>query len=39
MPVNDQPAAAQVMRRAMLGDAYVDAQSADPNPVIGEFSD
>jgi len=39
MPENDQPGAAQAMRRAMLGDAYVDAQSADPNPVMGEFSE
>lgn len=39
MPENDQPGAAQAMRRAMLGDAYVDAQSADLNPVMGEFSD
>jgi 4-carboxymuconolactone decarboxylase len=23
----------------MLGDGYVDAQAADPNPVMGEFSD
>ncbi len=27
------------MRRAMLGDEYVDAQTADPNPVMGEFQD
>jgi 4-carboxymuconolactone decarboxylase len=27
------------MRRAMLGDAYVDAQAADPNPVMREFQD
>jgi 4-carboxymuconolactone decarboxylase len=26
------------MRRAILGDTYVDAQSADPNPVMAEFS-
>jgi 4-carboxymuconolactone decarboxylase len=31
--------AARAMRRAMLGDAYVDAQSTDPNPVLREFSD
>jgi len=31
--------AARAMRRTMLGDAYVDAQAADPNPVMGEFSD
>ena len=27
------------MRRAMLGDAYVDAQVDDPNPTIREFQD
>jgi 4-carboxymuconolactone decarboxylase len=31
--------AARELRRAMLGDGYVDAQAADPNPVMGEFSD
>jgi 4-carboxymuconolactone decarboxylase len=31
--------AARALRRAMLGDAHVDAQAADPNPVMGEFSD
>jgi 4-carboxymuconolactone decarboxylase len=31
--------AARELRRAMLGDAYVDAQAADPDPVMGEFSD
>ncbi len=31
--------AAAALRRAMLGDAYVDAQAADPNPVMGEFSE
>jgi 4-carboxymuconolactone decarboxylase len=30
---------ARAMRRAMLGDAYVDSQTADPNPVMGEFQD
>ena len=30
---------ARAMRRAMLGDAYVDAQTSDPNPVMREFSD
>jgi 4-carboxymuconolactone decarboxylase len=39
MPENEQPGAAQAMRRAVLGNAYVDAQAADPNPVMGEFSD
>jgi 4-carboxymuconolactone decarboxylase len=31
--------AARAMRRAMLGDAYVDPQTNDPNPVLREFSD
>jgi 4-carboxymuconolactone decarboxylase len=31
--------AARDMRRAMLGDAYVDAQTADPNPTLQEFQD
>jgi 4-carboxymuconolactone decarboxylase len=31
--------AARATRRAMLGDAYVDAQTADPNPVMREFQD
>jgi 4-carboxymuconolactone decarboxylase len=35
----DELDAARALRRAMLGDAYVDAQSANPNPVMGEFSD
>jgi 4-carboxymuconolactone decarboxylase len=39
MPEDEQPGAAQAMRRAVLGNAYVDAQAADPNPVMGEFSD
>jgi 4-carboxymuconolactone decarboxylase len=30
---------AQAKRRAMLGDAYVDAQAADPNPTLVEFQD
>ncbi len=30
---------ARAMRRAMLGDAYVEGQAADPNPVMGEFQD
>lgn len=30
---------AHAMRRAMLGDAYVDPQGADPNPNMREFSD
>ena len=39
MPDNDDFNAALALRRAMLGDAYVDAQAADPNPTMGEFSD
>ena len=27
------------MRRAVLGDAYVDAQATDPDPVMGELQD
>jgi 4-carboxymuconolactone decarboxylase len=33
------PADARAMRRAMLGDAYVDAQAADPDPVMQEFQE
>jgi 4-carboxymuconolactone decarboxylase len=36
---DDQLQAARTMRRAMLGDAYVDAQTADPSSVMGEFQD
>ena len=39
MPENDDLMAARALRRGMLGDAYVDAQAADPNPVMGEFGD
>lgn len=39
MSGDDPLDAARAMRRAMLGDAYVDAQTADPNPVMGEFQD
>jgi 4-carboxymuconolactone decarboxylase len=39
MSDGDQLDAAKAMRRAMLGDAYVDAQTADANPVMGEFQD
>jgi 4-carboxymuconolactone decarboxylase len=31
--------AARAMRRAVLGDAYVDAQTADPDPVGRQFQD
>ncbi len=30
---------AESKRRAMLGDAYVDGQSADPDPVMREFQE
>jgi 4-carboxymuconolactone decarboxylase len=30
---------ARAIRRAMLGDEYVDGQLADPNPTIREFQD
>jgi 4-carboxymuconolactone decarboxylase len=39
VPVNDDLQAARALRRAMLGEAYVDAQGAHPNPTMGEFSD
>ena len=29
----------QAMRRAVLGDAYVDAQTTEPNTALGEFQD
>jgi 4-carboxymuconolactone decarboxylase len=31
--------AARAMRRAMLGDAYVDSMTADPDPVAQDFQD
>ena len=31
--------AARAMRRAILGDAYVDAQASDPNATMREFQD
>jgi len=39
MEPNERLEAARVMRRAVLGDAYVDAQTADPDPVAREFQD
>ncbi len=39
MPTDDGLEAARAMRRAMLGDAYVDAQTADENPTLREFQD
>lgn len=34
---SDPLAAARALRRAVLGDAYVDGQAADPDPVLREF--
>lgn len=31
--------AARALRRSVLGDAYVDAQAADPNAAMAEFQD
>ena len=31
--------AAGALRRSVLGDAYVDAQAADPNPTMAEFQE
>jgi 4-carboxymuconolactone decarboxylase len=39
MTPNEELQKARTLRRAMLGDAYVDAQAADPNPTMGEFQD
>jgi 4-carboxymuconolactone decarboxylase len=39
MGADEQFEASLAMRRAMLGEAYVDAQATDPNPVMREFSD
>jgi 4-carboxymuconolactone decarboxylase len=39
MDETEELSAARTMRRAMLGDAYVEAQAADPNAVMGEFQD
>ena len=36
-PVNFE--AALALRRALMGEAYVDAQATDPNPAMREFSD
>jgi 4-carboxymuconolactone decarboxylase len=30
---------ARALRRAMLGDAYVDSQTTDPNPTMSEFQE
>ena len=39
MPAPDNFHAALALRRALMGEAYVDAQAADPNPAMREFSD
>ncbi len=39
MDHDDPLEAARALRRSVLGDAYVDSQSADPNPVMNEFQD
>lgn len=39
MEETEQFRTALAMRRAMLGDAYVDGQQADPNPVLQELQD
>jgi 4-carboxymuconolactone decarboxylase len=39
MPDTEPLEVARAMRRAMLGAEYVDAQTADPNPVLQEFQD
>ena len=39
MADDDQLASARALRRAMLGDDYVEAQAEDPNPAMRELSD
>lgn len=39
MEESDKLRAARAMRRAVLGDAYVDAATADPDPAAAEFQD
>ena len=39
MPDDAQLEGARALRRAMLGDAYVDSQARDPNPTGAEFQD
>ncbi len=39
MEESSQLRAARAMRRAMLGDAYVDSMTADPDPIAQEFQD
>src|SRR5262245_4983900 len=39
MEESEELRAARAMRRAVLGDAYVDSVTADPDPIAGEFQD
>jgi len=39
MDESEQLRAARAMRRAMLGDEYVDSQAADPDPITAQFQD
>jgi 4-carboxymuconolactone decarboxylase len=39
MPTDNTLEGPRAMRRAMLGDEYVDAQIDDPNPALREFQD
>ena len=39
MDDSEQLRAARAMRRAMLGNEYVDGQAADPDPITAEFQD
>ena len=39
MDTDDQLQAARDMRRAMLGDRYVDAQTAEADPALRDFQD
>lgn len=39
MKADESFQAALKMRRAMLGDEYVDSQMADPNPIVQDFQE
>jgi 4-carboxymuconolactone decarboxylase len=39
MEETDPLEAARALRRSVLGDAYVDAHAADPNPAMAEFQE
>lgn len=39
MEETEQLRAARAMRRRILGDEYVDSQTAEPNPTLAEFQD